>query len=80
MIRKHRPWKKSTGPKTKEGKEKSSLNALKMSRQEKDNKQEMAQIRKILQSQLQFMEEYNEYKNMLKERRTCTKNELIKKQ
>jgi len=29
MIRKHRPWEKSTGPKTLQGKERSALNALK---------------------------------------------------
>jgi hypothetical protein len=57
MIRKHKPWDKSTGPKSSKGKAKSSMNALKSG----GYSQSMKKIEKALKHNRAFMKAVKEH-------------------
>jgi hypothetical protein len=47
LIRRHKPWEKSCGPKTKEGKEKSKMNAYKHGGKSEETRFARALIKKL---------------------------------
>ena len=54
-IRKHKPWEKSTGPKTRKGKARASLNALKSGVHSRSGRE----IRKLLYHNREFLKAYS---------------------
>lgn len=50
LIKKWKPWEKSTGPKTEEGKSTVAKNAVKHGCRSKDNQNELAALRRLIDS------------------------------